>query len=384
MKRRLTAACLAVFMLFSVTGCAPLFKKEYLSVSEYQDGGKNASSQEIDTISTYDELKTAIISMVNKHQTEGKLRFIGYSGALQTDINQARLEVMGENALASFAVSYIAYDLSPVVTYYEAVFNITYKHSQSEIADILYITGRSELPELAAAMLEGLETHRALRIISSTISAEEVEAAIGLAYETNPAASVVPPIVQVKIHPEQGLHRIVELELEYGWKLSELQKMKSELSERLDQLTMDNNKGPALRALTLYERLVGSCIYDPDGTRRASRSELDSGLGATAYGALVEGLSDSCGLAAAFSALCHASGVECLIVSGSLDGESHSWNMIKVRGQYYHVDSSAFGNLGLDGSFMRSDSTMEGNGYDWNREDYPVCELEQDASALEG
>ena len=383
MKRRLMAACLVAFMLLSVTGCASLFKKEYLSVTEYQDGEKNPSSHEIGTISTYDELKNAIISMVNKHQTEGRLRFIGYSGALQTDINQARLEVMGENALAGFAVSYIAYDLSLVVTYYEAVFNITYKRSQSEIADILYITGRKELPELASAMLEGLETHRALRIISSTISAQEVEAALGHAYEKTPAASVVPPIVQVQIYPEQGLHRIVEVELEYGWKLSELQKMKSELSERLEQLTVDNNKAPVLRALTLYERLVQSCSYDPAGTRRARRSELDSGLGATAFGALVEGLADSRGVAAAFSALCHASGIECLIVNGSLEGESHSWNMIKVRGQYYHVDSSAFDSLGRTDSFMRSDKTMTSHGYDWDREAYPVCDLEQDATALE-
>lgn len=382
MKKRLISACLAVFMLLSVTGCAPLFKKEYLSVTQYQDGGKNASNHEIGTISTYDELKSAIISMVNKHQTEGRLRFIGYSGALQTDINQARLEVMGENALAGFAVSYIAYDLSLVVTYYEAVFNITYKRSQSEVADILYITGRSELPELATSMLEGLETHRALRIISSTISAQEVEDTLLLAYEKNPAACVVPPIVTVQIYPEQGLHRIVELELEYGWKLSELQKMKSELGERLELLTADNNRSPELRALTLYERLVESCIYDPAGSRRARRSELDSGLGATVYGALVEGLSDSRGLAAAYSALCHASGLYSLIVSGSLEGESHSWNMIKVRGQYYHVDSSAFDRLGLEGSFMRSDETMVKNGYDWDRETYPACELEMDIDAL--
>ncbi|PKM72744.1 MAG: hypothetical protein CVU91_06865 [Firmicutes bacterium HGW-Firmicutes-16] len=373
MKKKIMSALISVSLLISLSGCAGLFQKEYLSVSEYKDNAQSASNSDVMHISDYTELKDAVISLVNDHKTEGRLRFTDYDGTIQSDLAQALLEVKTESALASFAVNYMSYDLSRIVTYYEAVVYITYKRTQSEIDTIKYITGRTQLTETLAHALDEMDSYIALRITSSTITADEISSDINAAYTENPASCVVPPRVSVRMHPQTGLQRIIEIELEYGWKLSELQKMKSSLTEKMQKIVSDASDDKKVNfALNLYQQLAQFCAYDPTGSLRSNKAELDSGLGSTAYGALVEGYADSKGMAAAYSALCYAAGIDCTVVNGKKAGEDHSWNITKLDGSYYHVDATGYYTLGITHSFMQSDEQMK-SGYEWDAVSYPIC-----------
>lgn len=40
----------------------------------------------------------------------------------------------------------------------------------------------------------------------------------------------------------------------------------------------------------------------------------------------------------AFRIMCIMCGIPCEIVEGELDGQPHAWNMVKINGEYYHVD----------------------------------------------
>ncbi len=40
----------------------------------------------------------------------------------------------------------------------------------------------------------------------------------------------------------------------------------------------------------------------------------------------------------AFEVMCNLCGIECINVLGELDGVSHGWNIVKIDGDYYHVD----------------------------------------------
>ncbi len=382
MKKRILAILLSVSLLVALSGCASLFKKEYLSVSEYKNYSHNASNSDTSQISDYAGLKSAVISMVNNHQSEGRLRFTDYEGNIQGDISQALWEVKAESALASFAVDYMSYDLSRIVTYYEAVVYITYKRTQSEIDEISFITGKSELASTIEPLLEKMTSYVALRITSSTITQDEVASTVNTAYTQNPASCVVPPSVTVQIHPESGLQRIIEINLEYGWKISELQKMKSRMSDKIQQIINNaSDLKPTLFALNLYEKLAKICSYDPSGSIRSSKAELNSGLGSTAYGALIENCADSKGIAIAYSALCKAAGIECIVVDGTVAEESHSWNIIKLEGTYYHVDISAYYSLGTEHAFKQTDEQMK-ESYVWDTAKYPVCSDEKATPAI--
>ena len=372
MKKRTISILVSISLLAALSGCS-LFQKEYLSVSEYKVDNQSSSSSDTSQISDFSALKDAVISMVNSHKSEGRLRFTDYDGNIQGDLSQALVEVKAESALASFAVDYMSYDLSRIVTYYEASVYITYKHTQSEINDIQYITGKPELINAMGPVLEEMDSYIALRITSATVTNDEVVAAVNTAYTQNPSSCVVPPSVTVQIHPESGLQRIIEINFEYGWKTSELQKMKSAMDDKIHPIIENaSNAKAAVFALNLYKQLAETCSYDPTGNIRSSKTELNSGLGSTAYGALVENCADSKGIAAAYSALCKAAGIECIVVDGVVENEAHSWNIIKIEGNYFHIDVSAYYSLGTEHSFMQGDEQMKDK-YVWDAGKYPVC-----------
>jgi len=71
---------------------------------------------------------------------------------------------------------------------------------------------------------------------------------------------------------------------------------------------------------------------------------VDGANAHNAYGALVEGLAVCEGYAEALQCLLHRVGIQSLLVYGSSDNpssgvnEPHAWNMVKINGEYYHVD----------------------------------------------
>ena len=80
--------------------------------------------------------------------------------------------------------------------------------------------------------------------------------------------------------------------------------------------------------LYLHDQLVAATEYDFDYRTNAFN----------AYGALVDGSAVCEGYARAMQLLLHRAGLECLLVNGKLDDEGHMWNIVKVDGQWYHLD----------------------------------------------
>lgn len=371
--RAILAPLLIAVLLCALCGCTSIFKKDYLSVSTYVDDAHSADS-DMTRVSDYGELKNALIQMFNNHETEGRLKFTDYDGSLQNDIMMAYQEVKASNALASYAVNYISYDPSPIATYYEAAIYISYKHSESEISDIRFITGRSKLNEAFGEILSDLDTYAALRMTSATITVDEVKQAVYSAFAVDPASCVVMPELTVELHPESGVQRIIELKLDYGLPANTLKKLRSELTDKLYEISGGLSKtSEAAFALGAYNALAKGCEYDAlPPAADAEGSQLSSDYRSTAYGALAEGKADSLGIALAYCALCRTEGIECVVVTGTLDGEGHCWNIVKIDQTYYHVDVSGYGALGLEKTFMRSDQQM-GEKYAWDAASYPVC-----------
>ncbi|MBR5283659.1 MAG: hypothetical protein IKU27_01205, partial [Clostridia bacterium] len=65
---------------------------------------------------------------------------------------------------------------------------------------------------------------------------------------------------------------------------------------------------------------------------------IESGNAHNAYGALVEGEAVCEGYAEAFQALLHRVGIRSFIVTGESQDQPHGWNLVRIDGEYYHVD----------------------------------------------
>lgn len=104
----------------------------------------------------------------------------------------------------------------------------------------------------------------------------------------------------------------------------------------------------------------------------------------TAYGVLIKGEGVCQGYAQAMDRLLNACGIENMMVTGEADNGKgwigHAWNIVKIGGQYYHLDTTWDDPVTENGAdklrysyFNVTDKQIAQN-HKWNRSDYPVCD----------
>lgn len=129
----------------------------------------------------------------------------------------------------------------------------------------------------------------------------------------------------------------VEQEMIWGKKIPESRKKAARLARTcqdvLDELDLDG-KTVYRKEKAFHDYLVRNVVYDS----KARMKKAEGGDVYTAYGALVEGSAVCNGYAEAMKLLCDLSGVECRMISGTVDGENHAWNLVSIDGEWYHVD----------------------------------------------
>lgn len=380
-KTVVLALCLAV--LLSAAGCADLSKKEYYVEEEYTAELPHSEEDDVDdTISNYSALKRAITRLVSEHVSSAELQFQNYDGSIGQDISAACWEVKSSTALGAFAVDYISYDTTRIVSYYQAEIYITYKRTAEQVAALEAMTNLRALFDRVAVALEAGQTYLVLEVNAASATSEEIKNSVRDAYYANAQACPVLPTVEVSLFPETGVDRIAEITLDYGCTAEELSKLRQELLEACALLTEDlmppeeesedisEDKLPpgeagtaasvrqADLAFTLAERLTDVCT--PDETAAD-----------TAYDALVLGTASSEGVAMAYEAMCQAVGIECQVVSGRLGAQEHFWNIVTVDDIFAHVDVSRW-SMGSSSVFLLTDAQMLSE-YWWDTSLYPVC-----------
>ena len=182
-------------------------------------------------------------------------------------------------------------------------------------------------------------------------------------YYASPLACLRLPQTSVSVYPDTGVTRIYEITFDYGGdrleRLSQLMKLERRANDLAGRVQESDPAAAAAQAATL---LAEQCVW----TRE------ESTYGRTAYGALVEGSAEGEGFAMAYKAVCDLLGLECMVVSGRLDKETHAWNIVCLDGIYHHVDASQLGAGGYTG-VLQNDEEMWGR-YWWDIDLYPPCE----------
>ena len=129
------------------------------------------------------------------------------------------------------------------------------------------------------------------------------------------------------------------------------------------------------KEIAVHDYLINNCEYDYEGLNSNKISDESY----TAYGALCLGIAVCEGYAEAAYILLNRSGVESLIITGESRGVGHAWNLVKIGGEYYHLDVT-WDDTMQSGSenairyyyFNLSDKDI-GQDHEWNSANYPVC-----------
>ena len=125
---------------------------------------------------------------------------------------------------------------------------------------------------------------------------------------------------------------------------STFNELNSKADEILDKMNKDGCKTDFEKVVFLHDYICDHCKY-PIGTMidilTGGRTDLEPPNSHQAYGCLIDGIACCSGMAAAYLFLCTKAGIECRYISGRagdwLSG-GHAWNIVKINGQWYHVD----------------------------------------------
>lgn len=88
------------------------------------------------------------------------------------------------------------------------------------------------------------------------------------------------------------------------------------------------------REIYLYEQVMKYCSYDEEAAANSNDWRAH-----TIVGAFLDSQAVCEGYARAFQLLLNQAGVPCMLVTGSAGG-AHMWNLVRIDGQWYHVDTT--------------------------------------------
>ncbi len=129
------------------------------------------------------------------------------------------------------------------------------------------------------------------------------------------------------------------LALSYTVTSDELSTKQSELNSVVDKVVSSAPSGTDYEVEKyVNDYLVDNCTYDDDASAKMDSGEYQ-GEAHNAYGALVEKMAVCDGYSQAFKLICNKLGIDCVTVSGYVDGDgAHAWNAIKLDGKWSFVD----------------------------------------------
>lgn len=371
-RKRLACVSAICAAALALTGCAGMFAKEYVSVTDYEPTVQEAAdSEERVTVENFAELKQAILDLAYAGDETGTIVFDqSYDGDTTEDMASACWQVRTQDALCAYCVENIAYEINKIVTINEASVYISYSSSGTAAADIKQIPFSSGIERLIkAAMSEG-QRRLAILVNRSGYSADEVESLAANIYRENPTITPRQPTVNVNMYSGNGQQRLYELSIVYGMTADEMEKRMAQLESAKPFTGAEyEDLSEAEKALLACEYLAENCAFS------------DSASENTAYSALVDGSANSEGVAFAYVELCQELGLECRIVYGQKHWEDYHWNIVEIDGKNYHVDVQSAAESGMALGFLMNDEQFWTD-YRWDVASYPTCTDYFDSAAL--
>lgn len=160
--------------------------------------------------------------------------------------------------------------------------------------------------------------------------------------------------------------------------MMEMRRLSEEKAEEIISKVIKTGMSDYEKELALHDYVVNNSKYDK--RLFTGNMPLES---YTDYGILVEGTGVCAGYARALYRLLNMVGIECMYVTGYGDNGTgpvgHAWNIVKIEGEYYHLDSTWDDPVTYTGRdvitynyFNVNDEKMSKD-HTWNLEKYPEC-----------
>ena len=361
MKKRWFTLFLAVSMLLS--GCS-VYNQTYVHIEPHeQESGSDES--EVVSARDYDQLLGALINMVTYGREGGLIYISDYDQAmLEQSMRTAEDYIRKVHPIGAYSVEDITYEVGissgkPAIS---VLFQ--YRHSPMEIRLIRKLPNMGSVRSCIGGAL--LDCDSSLVVYVSEYEEQDIVQMVRNYSETFPDVVMEIPQVSVGIFGTAE-DRVIEMTFTYQTNRDALRQMREQVEPVFDSAVLYvSGEGSDRQKLS---QLFGFLMERFDYT-------LESSL-TPAYSLLRHGVGDSRAFAVVYAAMCRQAGIECLVVTGTRDGEPWNWNIVRDNGNYYHVDLLRSSRQGNFREYL--DSNM--SGYVWDYSAYPECKTAYTAPA---
>lgn len=340
--------------LLCLAGCARWTTGSYQTIELHEEGYVRTESMDVVPVSGYADLLAVLRSMVTGHQAEATLDVSQYDGALEEEMDAAIQELRKE-PIPSFAVRNIHAAYSEVGARRLSSVTVDYLRTQEQVEEIRTIWG---VPALQREIANAMEAAKpAVTILMHGYSTVNMNEAAAEYYAAHLDSIMECPVIGAEIYPASGSVRILELKFRYEHTQQELLEMRREAQGMLSSAAgyVRGLKDDRMKAERLYALLRP--LYQQEAVTQTP-----------VYSLLCEGSGDSASIALVFRMLCEQAGLDCRIVEGTLNGEEHAWNLLRLDDRFYHLDI----HRDKDALDLRLHYDDEMGDYDWDREEYPA------------
>lgn len=350
MKRRvwiLLSLCLVL------SGCKSPYSGSYVSVTPYEKKVVSAGSQS-DSVSDYRNLYSALEQITAEGIYKSVIPADSYAPeSLEEDLQRAIAELLAKNPVASYAVRKIDYEIGKNDGLTAVSVRVHYAHDRAEILKIKHVEDMDQAIRTISTALNQCDRNVVLKV--AHYEALDLVQVVESYARRNPHQVMEMPQVEVNTYPKTGESRVVELRFFYKTSRDSLKAMQEEVQPVFTSAALYVKGGAPDREK--YSQLYSFLLERYDYQIRSSITPV--------YSLVCHGVGDSKAFALTYSVMCRQAELECMMVTGTYQGQSHYWTMICDEEQYYHLDL-------LNGSFEpKTDAQM--TGYVWDYSAYPAC-----------
>ena len=211
MKRRMLALAILLGCILTMTGCASLLERQYVTSDLHTS--KFWESEAADTLraENQQDIVNDLLLLIGQHKESATVRLYNVAdNVAATDaVQKAASEVRQETPMGAYAVEYITSSVHPQRGYYEIDLIISYRRTAEQVKDVVYATSAEAVASLLEAAVEEGKEELAVRIgYWDDGSQETIDAAMARLREER--GIVDEPYWAVDVYPESGQVGLVE------------------------------------------------------------------------------------------------------------------------------------------------------------------------------
>jgi len=354
MNRRIVICVCVMCML--LTGCSWM-DGSYLSVTPHQEQLSGGQSDAL-AASNYQQLRQTLEDLVVTGTENAVIGVAEY----QQDLIEKGMETAVQYIrdllpLGAYAVNEVEYEIGTVGGVPAISVQISYIHGRAELRKVRRADDMEQTREIIAEALEQCSEGVVL-LVSRFTDTDLVQLVEDYAMD-NPNLVMEIPQVAVGLYPDSGISRVVELKFTYQTSRDALRQMQTQVQRVFASaaLYVSSDSEESQKFAQLYTFLTERFDYQLQTSMTPS------------YSLLCHGVGDSESFATVYAAMCRRAELECMVISGTCDGEPRFWNMIREGDVYYHVDLLRSKETGA--FRMMTDEQMQG--YVWDYSAYPAA-----------